>query len=146
MSRILLVDDNAAAVHAAAVLLTQWGHDVQIATDGPSAIMAARKWRPEFVLVDIGLPGMDGFQVAAALRDEPALGCRVIAVSALYREGDGARLAAAGVDHLLRKPLDVLFLRSLLGPPEPLPVPARRADGEIGKAGADHEPEQNHAG
>ena len=117
MSRILLVDDNAAAVHAAAVLLAQWGHDVQVAADGPSAITAARKWRPHFVLVDIGLPGMDGFQVAAALRAEPALGCRIIAITALYRAGDDARLAAAGIDQLVRKPVDVSFLRSLLGPP-----------------------------
>jgi CheY-like chemotaxis protein len=114
MTRILLVDDNAAALQSTALLLKQWGHDVHLVPDGPSAIAAARGWHPQLVLLDIGLPGMDGFQVAEALRREPALGCRIIAMSALYREGDRARLAAAGVDQLLHKPLEVSFLRSLL--------------------------------
>lgn len=115
MSRVLLVDDNAAAMQATALLLRNWGHEVQVAPDGASALAAVRKWRPQLVLLDIGLPGINGFEVAASLRREPALGCRIIAMSALYREGDDARLAAAGVDQLLRKPLDVSFLRSLLG-------------------------------
>jgi CheY-like chemotaxis protein len=115
VSRILLIDDNAPAMQATALLLSQWGHEVQVAPDGPTALVVARKWRPQLVLLDIGLPGMDGFQVAAALRREPLLGCRIIAMSALYRQGDEARLAAAGVDQILRKPLDLSFLRSLLG-------------------------------
>jgi len=114
MSRILLVDDNVDAMRSTALLLKQWGHEVRVASDGPSAIVEARVWRPQLVLLDIGLPGMDGVQVAEALLREPGLGCRVIAMSAFYREYDNARLAAAGVDQLLRKPLDVSFLRSLL--------------------------------
>jgi CheY-like chemotaxis protein len=114
MSRILLVDDNVDAVQSTALLLKQWGHEVRIASDGPSAIVAARAWQPQLVLLDIGLPGMDGFQVAEALHRDAALGCRIIAMSALYRQYDNARLAAAGVDQLLPKPLDVSFLRSLL--------------------------------
>jgi hypothetical protein len=116
MSRILLVDDNVAAMRATALLLAQWGHEVHVAADGTSAIVAARKWRPQLVLIDIGLPGMDGFELAALLRRQPGLQCRIIAMSALYRQDDAARLAAAGVDQLLPKPLDVAFLRSLLGP------------------------------
>ena len=116
MSRILLVDDNVDAMQSTALLLAQWGHEVKVASDGPSAIAAARIWQPQLVLLDIGLPGMDGVQVAEALRREPGLGRRVIAMSALYREYDNARLAAAGVDQLLRKPLDISFLRSLLRP------------------------------
>jgi CheY-like chemotaxis protein len=119
MSRILLVDDNTAALQATARLLTHWGHEVELAPDGPSAIVAVRKWHPQLVLLDIGLPGMDGFQVATLLRREPALGCRVIAMSALCREDDDARLAAAGIDQMLRKPLDVAFLKSLLGAAPP---------------------------
>ena len=115
MSRILLVDDNAPAMQATALLLSRWGHEVEVAADGPSAIVAARKLKPQLVLLDIGLPGMDGFLVAARLCQEPGLRCRIIAMSALHREGDEARLAAAGVDQLLRKPLDLAFLRSLLG-------------------------------
>jgi CheY-like chemotaxis protein len=118
MSRVLLVDDNVAAVQAAALLLEQWGHEVRVAADGPAAILAARKWHPNVVLLDIGLPGMDGFEVAGILRRDPALrGCRIIAMSALYREGDDARLAAAHLDQLIRKPLDLVFLRSFLGNP-----------------------------
>jgi CheY-like chemotaxis protein len=118
MSRILLVDDNVAAMRATALLLGQWGHEVHLAADGPSAIVAARGWRPQLALIDIGLPGMDGFELAALLRRQPGLQCRIIAMSALYRQDDAARLAAAGVDQLLPKPVDLAFLRSLLGPVE----------------------------
>ena len=122
MSRILLVDDNTDAVEATAILLKQWGHEVRVAGDGAAALQAARSWRPQLVLLDIGLPGLDGFQVAAALRKEPALGsCRIIAISALYRDGDDRSLAAAGVDQLLRKPVDPSFLRSLLRDRQPSP-------------------------
>ena len=118
MSRVLLVDDNLGAVQAAALVLARWGHEVQVAGDGPAAILAARKWHPHVVLLDIGLPGMDGFQVASILRSDPALrSCRIIGLSALYREDDDARLAAAGLDQLIRKPLDLAFLRSFLRNP-----------------------------
>jgi CheY-like chemotaxis protein len=116
MSRVLLVDDNLGAVQAAALLLEQWGHEVQVAGDGPAAIVAARKWQPQVVLLDIGLPGMDGFEVARVLRSDPALrSCRIIAMSALYRQEDDAHLAAAHLDQMIRKPLDLTFLRSFLG-------------------------------
>jgi CheY-like chemotaxis protein len=116
MARILLVDDNAAALEPAAMLLMQWGHDVRVASDGATAVTAALAWLPDVVLLDIGLPGMDGFQVAAALRREPALAaCRVIAMSGMYSPDDEPRLAVEGIDQLLRKPLDLSFLRSLLG-------------------------------
>ena len=131
MSRILVVDDNVDAAQALALVLTDWGHEVRVVADGPAALFAARAWRPQLLLLDIGLPGMDGFGVAAALRDETADGsCRIIAVSALQHEGDHARLAAAGIDQFLHKPLDLAFLHSLLGnagfnpkrriPPSPL--------------------------
>jgi len=116
MSRILLVDDNVDAAQALALLVSDWGHQVRIAADGQAALLAARAWRPQLLLLDIGLPGMDGFGVAAALREEPVVSsCRIIAISALHHEGDHARLAAAGVDQFLRKPLDLAFLHSLLG-------------------------------
>lgn len=131
MSRILVVDDNMDAAQALALVLSDWGHQVRIAADGPAALLAARAWRPQLLLLDIGLPGMDGFGVAAVLRAEPAVAsCRIIAVSALHNEGDHARLAAAGIDQFLRKPVDLEFLHSLLGnagfnsnrqiPPSPL--------------------------
>ncbi|HJT62074.1 MAG TPA: response regulator [Burkholderiales bacterium] len=116
MMRILIVDDNASAAHATAALLVQWGHEVRLALDGASAIAAARAWRPQLVLLDIGLPGMDGFDVAATLRLEPALAaCRIIAMSGLCRTGDSGHVAEAGIELLLAKPLDIAFLRSLVG-------------------------------
>jgi CheY-like chemotaxis protein len=116
MSRILLVDDNAPALSSTAVVLTGWGHEVRLVEDGRAALVVVRTWVPELALVDIGLPGMDGIQLAAELRRQPALGgCRIIAMSALWREEDEARLHAADVDHFLRKPLEVSILHSLLG-------------------------------
>ena len=116
MARILVVDDNADSLVPTAALLEVWGHDVRMAADAASALRLARAWRPQIVFLDIGLPGMDGFQLAAALRREPGLAaCRIVAMSALYREDDEASLATAGIDQLLRKPLDPAFLLSLLG-------------------------------
>ena len=116
MSRVLLVDDNPDVRDATAFLLEQWGHEVRSAGEGESALLIARLWRPQVVLLDIGLPGMDGFGVAQSLRREALPGSpRIIAISAMYREDDAGLLAAAGIDQLLRKPLDTSFLRSLLG-------------------------------
>src|SRR5688500_4095805 len=116
MSRILLVDDDPWVREATALVLAHWGHEVRMAADGQAALLIARAWRPDLVLLDIGLPGMDGFQVAAAWRLEPLLSsCRIIAVSGLYREGDDARLADIGIDQLLSKPVNLAFLGSLLG-------------------------------
>lgn len=116
MSRILLVDDNRDSLDAIALLLEQWGHQVRRAGDGPSALLISRAWQPEIVLLDIGLPGMDGFHVAASLRRDAARESpRIIAMTALYHADDEAQLAPAGIDQLLRKPLDADFLRSLFG-------------------------------
>ena len=116
MARILVVDDNVDSLQPTAALFEAWGHDVRMAADGAAALSVARAWRPQIVFLDIGLPGMDGFQLAAALRREPALAsCRIIAMSVLYREEDEASLEHAGIDQFLRKPLDPAFLRSLLG-------------------------------
>ncbi len=72
-SRILVVDDNVDSAETMARLSELSGHEVQIAHDGPQAIAAARRWRPEFVLLDIGLPAMDGYEVARRLRQEAAV-------------------------------------------------------------------------
>ena len=116
MSRVLVVDDNPDVRRATAFLLERWGHEVRSVGDGASALLVARVWHPHVVLLDIGLPGMDGFRVADALRRESLPGSpRIIAISAFYREDDARLLADAGIDQLLRKPLDASFLRSLLG-------------------------------
>ncbi|MEP6702740.1 MAG: response regulator, partial [Betaproteobacteria bacterium] len=68
--RILVVDDNTDAAESLNMLLSVFGHDVQIAHDGPSALTIARSHIPEVVFLDIGLPGMDGYEVARRMRNE----------------------------------------------------------------------------
>ena len=115
--RILIVDDNAEAARALAVLLELWGHQVFLAHDGRAALEQLRRWHPHVVLLDIGLPGMDGFEVAAALRRESGQGSlRVISMSGMSREDDFARALQSGIDHHLHKPVEASFLQSLLGP------------------------------
>ena len=115
--RILVVDDNLEAARALAVLLELWGHQVFLAHDGRSALEQVRSRQPHIVLLDIGLPGMDGFEVAAALRRESGpRSLRVISMSGMSREDDFARALQSGIDHHLRKPVEPRFLQSLLGP------------------------------
>ena len=114
--RILIVDDNLEAARALAVLLELWGHEVFLAHDGRAALEQVRRWHPSVVLLDIGLPGMDGFEVAAALRRESGQALRVISMSGMSREDDFARALQSGIDHHLQKPVEPRFLQSLLGP------------------------------
>ena len=115
--RILVVDDNVQAARALAVVLELWGHEVFIAHDGRDALEQVRRLHPQVVLLDIGLPEMDGFEVAAALRREPGRkSMRVISMSGLSREGDVLRALESGVDQHLSKPVEMRFLLSLLGP------------------------------
>ena len=96
-------------------LLKLLGHEVAVAHDGPEAIEVAREHRPDFVLLDIGLPGMDGYEVAARLRQEEC--CKdavIIAVSGYGQDEDRRRSKEAGFDHHLIKPLDHDALLSLL--------------------------------
>ena len=114
--RILVVDDNLDAALSLSRLIALMGHDVNLARDGSSALFMARSVRPDFVLLDIGLPGSDGFQVAEALRREVGLaGLKIIAVTGRGEEEDRERSHEAGIDYYLLKPVDVLFLESLLG-------------------------------
>lgn len=114
---ILVVDDNVDSARGLAVLLSSWGHEVHLAHEGRAAIAAARRLRPEIVFLDLGLPGIDGFQVAATLRHEAALQTvRIIAVTALTQDDDRRRAMEAGIDQHLTKPVSAEFLKSLLGP------------------------------
>ena len=114
--RILVVDDNIDAAVSLSQLLAMMGHDVQIARDGNSAIFMARSIRPDFIVLDIGLPGFDGFQVAEMLRREAGMAAlRIIAVTGHGREEDRERSHHVGIDHYLLKPVDPDFLESLFG-------------------------------
>jgi CheY-like chemotaxis protein len=105
-ARILVVDDNVDLARGLARLLQIHGHDVQIAYDGPSGLNKARESKPEVVLLDIGLPGMDGYQVAAHLRrEETVKDVTLIAISGYGQEEDRRRAMEAGFDHHLVKPI-----------------------------------------
>jgi CheY-like chemotaxis protein len=114
--KVLVVDDNADAAESLAQLLTLWGHRVEVASDGPSALRIADTMSPELVLLDIGLPGMDGYQVAAALRatDPRTAGTHVVAVSGYGQARDRERSREAGFDAHLTKPVDIARLRQLM--------------------------------
>ena len=119
--RLLLVEDNVDAAEALAELLRLWGHEVQVVHDGAAAVDAVRLHRPDVVLLDIGLPGMDGYEVAASLRAEPELRPhRMIALTGYGQEADRHRSRNAGFDHHLVKPVNLEELRALVvGPPSP---------------------------
>ncbi|AKQ66965.1 Chemotaxis protein methyltransferase CheR [Myxococcus hansupus] len=121
---VLLVDDHEDSRLLVRELLELEGHTVSEAADGPSGLQTARSLRPDIVLLDIGLPGMDGYEVARALRGtEEGRGLVLIAVTGYGLEEDRRKALDAGFDEHLVKPVDLTRLRELLQ----LPLPAHRA-------------------
>ncbi len=118
--RVLVVDDNQDAANLLGAALETLGHVVAVAFDGPSALMRVESFRPTAVLLDIGLPGMDGYEVARRLRshnrDESM---RLIAVTGYGQAADRARAEKAGFEHHLVKPVAIGELERILshGPP-----------------------------
>ena len=113
--RLLVVDDNKDAAESMSMLLEMWGHDVAYAYDGPTALETAEQWRPEAVFLDIGLPGMDGYEVAERLRELPqAKDAVLIAITGYGQEDDRLRSRQAGIDHHLVKPVAPDALRNLI--------------------------------
>jgi signal transduction histidine kinase/DNA-binding response OmpR family regulator len=113
--RILVVDDNIDAAESLAVAISLLGHETRTAYDGPSAIKAATAFRPEVALLDLGLPVMDGYELAQGLRSNPVLsGMRLIAITGYGQEADRARTRAAGFDDHLVKPVDIPGLLNLI--------------------------------
>jgi PAS domain S-box-containing protein len=116
--RILVVDDNVDAALSVERLLKQWGHEVQSVFNGPQALEKARAFRPHFVLLDIGMPGMSGYEVARNLRKEPEFEGLVITALTGYGQADDRRRSReAGFNHHLTKPPDPIALAALLTPP-----------------------------
>jgi CheY-like chemotaxis protein len=111
---VLVVDDNVDAAHAMGYVLKLSGHDVTIAHDGPGALAAAAGKSPELVLLDIGLPGMDGYAVAARLRAAGLNGASIVAVTGYGQEEDLRRSNEAGFDHHLVKPVDAAMIRKII--------------------------------
>jgi PAS domain S-box-containing protein len=106
-SRVLVVDDNVDAATSLALLLKLDGHDVKLAHDGPGALSAARGFTPQVILLDIGLPGMSGYEVARELRRDPAFAeTTFIALTGYGQAEDRRKSKSAGFDHHLTKPID----------------------------------------
>jgi signal transduction histidine kinase len=113
--RVLVVEDNSDLGDTLRRLLSHWGHEPAQVASGSDALGKAVEFRPDIVLVDIGLPHMDGYAVAQMLRAEPALGkMRLIAMSGYGEEADRTRAMQAGFDDYFIKPLDPAHLRRLL--------------------------------
>ena len=113
--RILVVDDNRDLAESLAMILRLWGHDVAVAYDGAEAMAAAMARPPEVVFLDIGLPHIDGFEVAQRMRANPRLRqARIVAITGYGRDEDQRRSREAGIDLHLTKPVDPIVLKPLL--------------------------------
>ena len=113
--RVLVVDDNVDAAESLCDVVAFLGHSVEAVHDGAAALARIRERHPDVVLCDIGLPGMDGYQVARAIRAEPGLaGIRLVAVSGYAQPEDRARARRAGVDAHVAKPADPADIGRLL--------------------------------
>lgn len=115
MRKILVVEDNPDAAATMRDFLELSGHEVELASSGTDGVAAARHFHPEIVLCDLGLPGMDGYEVAKALKLDPGTSsARLIAVTGYGRDEDRRRSKEAGFELHLTKPVDPVELRRLL--------------------------------
>lgn len=112
--RVLLVDDNKDTVQSFARLLKLRGHEVATAYDGLAAIERAQEFKPDIFLLDIGLPGLDGYALARRLREEGFADTPMIAISGYAQQGDRERAREAGFDRHFSKPINFEALASLL--------------------------------
>jgi two-component system CheB/CheR fusion protein len=113
--QVLVVDDNRDAANTMALLLRKWGHEVNMAYDGHEAVAAAETHKPDLILLDIGLPGRDGYEVARLIRAQPALAdTMIVALTGYGMEKDREQSKAAGFDEHIVKPVDFDRLRELL--------------------------------
>jgi signal transduction histidine kinase/CheY-like chemotaxis protein len=113
--RILAVDDNRDAADSLAIMLRTMGHEVRTAYDGLEAVQAAATFRPEVVLLDIGLPKMNGYEAARHIRGQPwGKGMALIALTGWGQDEDKRRALEAGFDHHLTKPVEAAALEKLL--------------------------------
>ena len=113
--RVLLIEDNVDITDFIRMQLEIWGHEVSVAHDGPSGLEAALRLRPEIALLDVGLPGMDGYELAQRIRRDPAgTEIRLVAMTGFGRPEDRAHALAAGFDAHLVKPVEPRHLQELL--------------------------------
>jgi CheY-like chemotaxis protein len=113
--RVLVVDDNPDAADALAMLVRGWGHDARAAYGGEQGLRVASEFGPEVCLLDLGMPLMSGFELAARLRGEPAAASVVlVAVSGFGDPETRRRAHESGFHHFLLKPSDLDRLRAIL--------------------------------
>jgi signal transduction histidine kinase/DNA-binding response OmpR family regulator len=112
--RILVVDDNIDGAESLAMLLRLGGHKTLTANTGAEALTTARSFLPDLMFLDIGLPGMDGYEVAARLRAEERQRCVLVALTGWGSEDDRRRSKSVGFDHHLTKPVDAEALEKLI--------------------------------
>lgn len=113
--RVLVVEDNLDSANSLAELIELWGYETCVVNDGPAAIEAATAFQPDVVLLDIGLPGMNGYQVARHMRSRPALKEAMIVALTGYGQEEDRRLAEqSGIDRHYTKPIELAVLQSLL--------------------------------
>ena len=113
--RVLIVEDNLDAVHSMAVLIRMMGHEVEFAINGFAALDIARRFRPEVILLDIGLPDFKGYNIAQQLKWEPDLEkTRIIAITGRPMEEVRRKALQAGCEQVFAKPMDPAVLEELL--------------------------------
>jgi PAS domain S-box-containing protein len=112
--RLLVVDDNIDLATSQATVLRRLGHEVEVAYNGEAALDKAREFHPEIVLLDLGLPGIDGYEVARRLRAEHDGDMKIVAQTGWGQEEDRRRTREAGFDAHLAKPVDMAALQQLL--------------------------------
>jgi CheY-like chemotaxis protein len=114
-SRVLVVDDNMDAADMLVMMLQLFGHEVRVAYTGQTALETAVEYQPDVVLLDIGLPDMNGYELARQLHQQPQTkGVRLIAVTGYGQDSDRQRSQEAGCEHHLVKPVDPQKLQDLL--------------------------------
>lgn len=112
--RILVVDDNVDAAESLCTLLRILGHETTAAFDGHAGLAAAEAFRPRVAILDLGLPGMNGYDLARQLREAPAAPALIVAVSGYGRDEDRRKSREAGIDHHLTKPVELAVLQAVL--------------------------------
>jgi CheY-like chemotaxis protein len=111
---VLLVEDNPDGREMLRILMQLWGHDVAVAEDGIDGLRQALSWQPEVAVVDIGLPGLDGYEVARRVRDALADRVLLVALTGYCRPEDRRRAYEAGFDVHMSKPADLAELSRLV--------------------------------
>ena len=111
---MLVVDDNVDAATLLADLCETMGHEVKVAHDGPQALQVLDGFAPEFAVLDIGLPVMDGYELARRMRDQLGPACRLIALTGYGQEHDRQRSHDAGFEAHLVKPIDPMRVLGII--------------------------------